>query len=223
MRDERYVHPDITKWQQRSSGVSSSGDVRRSSRQAQRFRDEPIVDPDDQINYPLGLELPPGFQKDAGTLTYAPVSSRGFCRYLGRAVPRLASIDLGWRVTTAGGVPTYAELAIAISEEPEIFPTDQTFQVIQYVDIATAVQSAARKITTFADFEQVNYGSHLWAWMVIQAGTPPVLRGGTPAECGVLMEKSGSARPSTNSGVNGWAEAGTATNDVWYVIKQRQA
>jgi hypothetical protein len=216
------LHPDIVKWSQRAAGISSSGDVKRQERQTRRFRPLAIEDPDSHPIYPLGVEVVTGFQRDTAATAFNMVSSRGYCRYIGRAIPRLSSIDIGWRVQTVGSGITYAEIAIATSEEPEIFPTDQYFQTVQSIDIALSVLSAARKITTFSDFEQINVGAHLWVWIVVQ-GTPPVLRGGVPAECGLLMEKSGSARPSVNSGSTGWSEVSTAKEDVWLVVKQRQA
>jgi hypothetical protein len=215
------IHPDILKVQQRRQGYVTTGDLQRDQQRELRTRQEPIIDPNDTLVYAPGLDLVPGFQKGDGTLTHALVSSRGIGRYLGRAAPRLTAIELGWRVTTIAATVTYAEVAIATSEDLDLYGGN-TLTTLEAIDSTANVTGTGRRSSLFQNLGEVNFGAHLWAWFVVQATTPPILRGGLPNECGLMIEKSGSARPSVNT-PSVMTESSTTTNDIWIAVRQVQS
>lgn len=214
-------HPDHETYRERRLNQPTIGDTRRYVDQLNRRRQEPVADP--QANpdiYAAGISLPPAYSKGDGTQTFTPVSSTGYARYIGRAVPRLQEVDVLYRVTTIAATVTYAEIGLAYSETPLLAAglSDTTLTKLSaesYADISAAILTTGRKLASISDFAAPNPGSYLWLILTIQATTPPILRGGIPSEAGVLMSKAGSARPSILGENAAFSEVSTATNDIW--------
>lgn len=214
---------DIARYVQERTGVRTSGRIGQRLDHLARYG-ERDTDQDNVIR-PLGLELPPGFQKGDGAQIFTPSSSAGYARYIGRAVPDLQAINLLWRVTTAGAAPTYAEWGLASDDGPQIAASLSVnyLSTIGYTSVASDVTGIGRKLTTIADFPPVNAGVHLWLIFVHQGATGLVLRGGVPQEGGFMLTKSGAARPSNMAANSQFDEISTSTNDLWIVVQQVQA
>lgn len=215
---------DIDRYVRERQRLSSPGE-REAERQSdiRNRRDQKAIEND----RPLGIELPVGFNKGDGSLTFQPTSSTGYARYIGRAVPHLEAIKIIYRVTVIAVTVTYAEWGLVISEdfEPASGLATNTMTLVPdaWVDIASDIVGTGRKLATISDFEQPNPGSHLWLLNTVQASTTPTYRGGVPQECGLMMSKAGSARPSTLATNAAFTEVSTSTNDIWFAVKQVQA
>lgn len=213
---------DIDKYIRERQGMTTPGDRNAERESDIRYRrDQKVI----EYTRPLGTELPVGFNKGDASLTFQPTSSTGYARYLGRAVPRLASVEILYRVTTGAASVTYAEWGIVCSEDLVLDTglTDNELTTIGWVSIASDITGTGRKKATIEDFEAPNAGLHLWALLVVQATTTPILRGGVPQECGLMLSKAGSARPSTMAANAAFTEVSTSTNDVWFAFRMNQA
>lgn len=185
-------------------------------------RDEKVIEND----RPLGIELPVGFNKGDASLTFQPTSSVGYARYIGRACPRLEAVEIIYRVTVIAATVTYAEWGLCVSEELDpasgLATNTMTLVPDAWVSIASDIVGTGRKLAMLTDFEQPNPGAHLWLLNTVQATTTPTYRGGVPQEAGLMMSKSGSARPSTLAANADFTEVSTSTNDIWFAVKQVQ-
>jgi hypothetical protein len=213
---------DIDRYVRERQGLKTPGD--REAERAADIRYRRDINRRSDV-YPLGTELPPGFNKGDASLTFQPASSTGYARYIGRAVEGLQSLMVLYRVTTIAATVTYAELGLVSSEElvPEFGLADNTMTTIGWEDISGDIVGTGRKIAVIEDFAPPNVGLHLWLLLTVQATTTPILRGGVPQECGLMMSKAGAARPSTLAENAAFTEVSTATNDVWFAFRQVQA
>jgi hypothetical protein len=221
------LHPEIDKYRRRKLGAQTNSDRERSRSEDLRYRSWLNDDPS-YWNQLLadGIQLPPGFQKGAGTEVFTPVSSTGYVRYLGRAMPRLQSVEFLFRVTTLGAVPTYCEFGLmSASEDPTIATglADNWFTTLGWVDAAAQVTSTGRKKLVIYQFDEINAGMHLWIAFVHQSATGLVMRGGLPQECGLMLSKAGSARPSTLAAESQFTEVATTFQDLWLPFRQIQS
>jgi hypothetical protein len=213
---------DIDRYVRERQGLKTPGD--REAERAADIRYRRDINRRSDV-YPLGTELPVGFNKGDASLTFQTTSSTGYARYIGRAVEGLQSIMVLYRVTTIAATVTYAELGLVSSEDlvPEFGLADNTMTTIGWEDISADIVGTGRKIAVIEDFAPPNVGLHLWLLLTVQATTTPILRGGVPQECGLMMSKVGSARPSALAENAAFTEVSTATNDVWFAFRQVQA
>jgi hypothetical protein len=205
-------------------GQTTEGDRARQFDELKRYRRPEVSDSDHEVR-PLLMELPPGYQRGDGTLTNLLVSSTGYARYIGRAVPRLQAVRAVYHVTTIAATVTYAEVGLCVSDAPALVAggSDVELTSIGYWDAATQITGTGRKTVILDDFERPNAGVHLWLVITVQATTPPTLRAGVPDFGGFLTSKAGSARPSTMAANAVFAPVLTTVNDLWYVVQQVQA
>lgn len=213
---------DVERFLRQRTGITTGAERDARIDQIVRFRRDETGDTEIR---PVGMNLPPGFSKGDGTKTFTPASSTGYARYIGRAVPRLQSVQFLWRVTTAGAAPVYAEWGLAVSEEPVMTDslTLNYLTTIGWTDVAGSLGSTFRKMTTISDFGQVNAGVRLWLIFAQQGSTGLVLRGGGAQEGGFLLSKAGAAQPSTMAIGAQFDEVATSLEDIWLVVKQVQA
>jgi hypothetical protein len=213
---------DIDRYVRERQGLKTPGD--REAERAADIRYRRDIKRRSDV-YPLGTELAPGFNKGDASLTFQPTSSTGYARYIGRAVEALESVEILYRVTTIAATVTYAEWGLVSSEDLTIATglTTNTMTTIGYDDISADIVGTGRKLSVIEDFAPPNVGLHLWLLLTVQATTTPILRGGVPQECGLMLSKAGSARPSTLAANADFTEVSTATNDVWFAFRQVQA
>jgi hypothetical protein len=215
---------DIERYIRQRTGVTTPGELGRAVETMRRYRDPETGNTDHEVR-PLLMEMPPGFQKGDGTLTNLLVSSTGYARYIGRAVPRLQAVRAVYHVTTIAATVTYAEVGLCVSDAPALVAggADVELTTIGYWDAATQITGTGRKTVILDDFERPNAGVHLWLVITVQATTPPTLRAGVPDFGGFLTSKAGSARPSTMAANAVFAPVLTTVNDLWWVVQQIQA
>ncbi|MCC6596866.1 MAG: hypothetical protein IT477_10200, partial [Rhodanobacteraceae bacterium] len=183
----------------------------------------------DLWDYPLGIEVPPGFQAGNTTDVTAFVSGTTYARYIGRARRGLNQLDVLYQVTTAmtGGSPV-GEIAVACSGDPELLPSAGTntieLQLIQYLDTSGRYNSLGRKKSSIVDIADTLQGTHLWVLLWSQASTPAQFRGGLPDTINVgSMFAAAATRPSTMSGWVVFTGTANTFNDIWLGIKQLNA
>lgn len=221
-------HPDHETYRDKRLRITTPGQASRLLTRGTRRRQEQVETPGDRVDFPIGIDLPPGFSKGDGAQTFTPVSSTGYARYIGRAVPRLQAVNFLYRVTTLAATVTYAEFGLCISETPQIATglADNTLTLVDpeaWLDVSGVITATGRKLGTIDQFNPVNHGAHLWLLFVVQATTPGAYRGGVPQECGLLISKAGAARPSTMGANAAFIEVATSMNDLWLPTQQIQA
>lgn len=213
------AHPDHEKYRDRRLNLTVDADIKKQIDRERRFRRQPIEDPQDHPEYPPAINLPIGFSKGDGAQTFQPVSSTGYARYIGPAPPRINTLKVMYRITTAAVTVTYAEIGLCFSEFPDLASSivSNTLTLVPdaWVDIASVITAGGRKLATISSIGEVNVGAHLWILLVVQATTTPVMRGGIPQEAGLMMSKAGSARPSTLAPNAPFDEVATSVNDIW--------
>lgn len=98
-----------------------------------------------------------------------------YCGYLGKAPADLTSIKLYYRVTTAAGTVTWAEIAVAKSDDLHtlIPATDPKLTTVGFADIAADVVSVGvkSKVVSVAAGQAIKEGDNLWAVLSCSATT----------------------------------------------------
>ena len=214
---------DIDRYIRNRTGVLTPAEREAQLNREVRFRQTPEQEHED---YPLGLELVPGFQAGNVTDVTALVTNTTYARYLGRASKGLNQLDVLYQVTTATvGAITWAEMAIGFSGDPVLQPVaaTQDIQLLQYLDVSSRVNSTGRKKSEIIDLPQSLQGTHIWFLFGGQAATTQYqLRAGLADTIGAGFLYSAAARPSTMSGYVAFTNTSNTFADPWVAFKQRR-